>query len=235
VTAALVRETFDTSRAAEFLERRALQAQTGQRAERFGDVIAKELLDNALDAAETAGVAPEIEVRVTAAGEISVGDNGCGMPASVVERILNFDVLVSDKAAYRSPTRGLQGNAFKTVLGIPYALGVTEPVVIEAQGVRHEVAVSIDPGGNVVVRHDRSASPRTTGTAVTVPLPVYTEVDAAGWVEKFAALNPHATLVVLDERAEADGPQIYKPTVGGSWSKPVPPTRRRRTGTTRPR
>jgi DNA topoisomerase VI subunit B len=58
--AQLHRTVFATARAAEFLERRALQAQTGQPADRFGDVIVKELMDNALDAAETAGVDPRI-------------------------------------------------------------------------------------------------------------------------------------------------------------------------------
>ena len=56
------RTVFSTPRAAEFLETRALQAQTGQPAEAFGDVVIKELIDNALDAAESAGVAPVIDI-----------------------------------------------------------------------------------------------------------------------------------------------------------------------------
>ena len=56
------RTVFSTPRASEFLELRALQAQTGQSAEAFGDVVVKELLDNALDAAETAGRAPVIDI-----------------------------------------------------------------------------------------------------------------------------------------------------------------------------
>lgn len=68
------------------------------------------------------------------------------MPPELIDRILDFDRLVSDKAAYRSPARGAQGNALKTVLGIPFALGVHEPVIIEACGLRHEVTVGLDPG-----------------------------------------------------------------------------------------
>ena len=56
------RTVFSTPRSGEFLELRALQAQTGQPAEAFGHVVVKELLDNALDAAETAGRAPVIEI-----------------------------------------------------------------------------------------------------------------------------------------------------------------------------
>ena len=46
----------------------------------------------------------------------------------------DFNVLVSDKARYRGPARGAQGNALKTLLGIPYALDITEPVIIESAG-----------------------------------------------------------------------------------------------------
>jgi hypothetical protein len=79
--------------------------------------------------------------------------------------------LVSDKAKYRGPTRGAQGNAFKTILGIPSALGVSEPVVIESRGVRHELAVRADPGGAVAVDHRTAPCERTVGASVTVPLP----------------------------------------------------------------
>lgn len=224
------RTAFSTSRAAEFLEKRALQAQTGQSAGNFGDVIVKELVDNGLDAAESAGRVPSIEVTVTPDGStnlLTVTDNGSGMPADVVERILDFNRLVSDKAAYRSPTRGLQGNAFKTIIGIPYALGVTAPVVIEAHGVRHEIAVSIDPGGNVVVRHDQTSSTRTTGTAVTVPLPVSVidVIDAADWMEKFAAVNPHANLRHLEDSDDPQSAVFYNATVQDDWRKPVPADR----------
>ena len=59
----------------------------------------------------------------------------------------------------------------KTLLGIPYALGVAEPVVIESAGVRHELRVTLDRVGDVVVTHETTASDRTVGTSVTVPLP----------------------------------------------------------------
>lgn len=221
----LERVTFSTQRAAEFLEQRALQAQTGQPAARFGGVVVKELLDNALDACETAGVAPVVEVSVAtgdAVQRITVCDNGTGMPVGVVERILDFNVLVSDKAAYRSVTRGQQGNAVKTLLGIPRALGVSEPVVIEAHQVRHEIALSLDPGGGVEPRHDKQASTRTVGTSVTVPLPASLTVDVAKWVKDFAVLNPHAAISHLANSADPENVVSYKPTAGDGWSKPLP-------------
>ena len=76
-----------------------------------------------------------------------MADNGAGIPPGVVGRILDFATLTSDKALYRSPCRGAQGNALKTIIGIPAALGVTNPVIIEARGVRNVVAVSLDAAG----------------------------------------------------------------------------------------
>ena len=58
------RTTFSTPRAAEFLDKHNLQSQTGQHTDRFGDVVVKELLDNALDAAEATTAHPEISLTV---------------------------------------------------------------------------------------------------------------------------------------------------------------------------
>jgi hypothetical protein len=65
---------------------------------------------------------------------LSIKDNGRGIPPVAVQSILDFRTRTSNKAAYRSPTRGLQGNALKTVIGTPYALGSRQPLVIEAKG-----------------------------------------------------------------------------------------------------
>ena len=170
------RTVFSTPRSGEFLELRALQAQTGQPAEAFGHVVVKELLDNALDAAETANRAPVVDIatRTDKYNEITfvtVSDNGAGITPATVAGLCDFNMLVSDKARYRGPTRGAQGNALKTLLGIPFALGVDAPVVIESAGVRHELRVTLDRVGDVVVTHKTTASDRTVGTSVTVPLP----------------------------------------------------------------
>src|SRR5690242_18309423 len=122
------RTMFEISRAAEYFDAKELQAQTGQTADQFASVVVKELVDNGLDACETAGVAPEIRIEVTRTGDrlqIAVSDNGSGIEPATVQRILNFETRTSDKAAYRAPTRGAQGNALKTVIGIPHALGAT--------------------------------------------------------------------------------------------------------------
>jgi hypothetical protein len=59
-------------------------------------VIFKELTDNALDACEEAGIAPVINVEVTA-------DNGPGIPADTVAGIPDFAVRVSYRLHRRLP------------------------------------------------------------------------------------------------------------------------------------
>src|SRR5262249_23075912 len=137
--ATLDRTVFETPRTAEYFDPRELQAQTGQPISQFFSVVLKELVDNGLDAAEQKGVAPEIHIGVTERGtsvRLYIRDNGAGIDPDTVQRILNYSRRTSDKSAYRSPTRGAQGNAFKTVLGIPTALGSHKPVIVEARGVR---------------------------------------------------------------------------------------------------
>src|SRR5215208_2601805 len=133
----LERTTFSASRAAEYFDARQLSTLTGTPVSDFANVVLKELVDNSLDACETAGVAPKVGIEVTqrltedgtpGGTRIRVEDNGPGIPSEVVRRVIDYDVRVSDKAAYRSPTRGAQGNALKTVIGIPYALGSREPI-----------------------------------------------------------------------------------------------------------
>ncbi len=41
------------------------------------------------------------------------------------------------------------GNAWKTILGIPYALGGKEPVVIKARGIKHSIRATLAPAGDV--------------------------------------------------------------------------------------
>ena len=234
------RTVFSTPRSAEFLELRALQAQTGQPAEAFGHVVVKELLDNALDAAETAGRAPVIDIGTRTDDEVTfvtVSDNGAGITPATVADLCDFNMLVSDKARYRGPARGAQGNALKTLLGIPYALDVAEPVIIESAGIRHELQVTVDRVGDVVVTHETTASDRTVGTSVTVPLPADLDIDAQRWAYGAALVNPHATITAIDHaytRHRRATPVFTNRQVrhGRSGHRRC---RRRRTGTTGPR
>jgi DNA topoisomerase VI subunit B len=84
-------------------------------------VVLKELTDNALDAAEEAGIPPVVRVRLDGS-VLEIADQGPGIPDDVITDILDFTVRVSSREAYVGPTRGAQGNALKTIVAMPFAL-----------------------------------------------------------------------------------------------------------------
>src|SRR5690242_9556563 len=61
----LNRETFRTSRLLEFCSKKELVAQTGHEVDDWPHVVIKELVDNAIDAAEEVGVAPQVTVMIS--------------------------------------------------------------------------------------------------------------------------------------------------------------------------
>jgi hypothetical protein len=212
-----------------------LEALTGSRAWDFATVVVKELFDNALDASETARRPPKIGFscdKVDGDWVITVSDNGDGIPLEVVRRTVDFSVLVSDKAMYVSPTRGQQGNGLKLAIGIPTALGGTQPVVIEAQGQRHLITPRIDAAGEVTVdwRHEKVRR-RQEGTTVTVTVPVRyrwngsPNLDPEQWRRGFALFNPHARLIEHGQSGTTKHPTSYMPTVPATWRKPLPTDR----------
>lgn len=234
----LHRTLFETSRTAEYFDLRELQAQTGQPANNFATVVLKELCDNALDAAEASGIPPEVTINIETTPDtihIDVKDNGPGIPADVIKRILNFQTRSSDKAAYRSPTRGMQGNALKTVIGIPSALWCNDvhPVTIDSLGTRHQVKAWIDPSGELRIDHKQAALPDDfVGTSVSVVLPPDGQQFVPTYdARAFALFNPHALVKIWDfktgiEHGNSDDDEIlnsYHPTVdAASWRKYLP-------------
>lgn len=221
---AFQRTFFETPRAAEFLTTDGLRKRTGHTAEWFAVVALKELVDNALDACEQAGVTPHISIEVAERASlltITVADNGDGLRPEVVERILNFDALASDKSAYIAPTRGAQGNALKTILGMPHALGLCVPVVIEACGVRHAIRIWLDPADVLQQEHRTTSITPDQGTRITVPFPIRQaeQLQARRWARAYALLNPHALIQFhatvenseQGESDEADDEEFYQP------------------------
>jgi hypothetical protein len=239
----LDRTAFTRSRAAEYFDAKELAAQTGQPISNFAMVVVKELVDNALDACETSEVAPKIGIEVAAAEgrmlRITVNDNAGGIPADVVEKTLDYSIRVSDKAAYRSPTRGAQGNALKTIVGIPHALGSPEPVIIEGGGYRHEIRAWIDPAGELRIEPERTPS-EASGTSVSLTLPFGgQDCKPDHWGAAFGVFNPHTTIeydrrgLTYEGNYQGDSDRAkggifsktYKSSVvfpGGQWRKYLP-------------
>jgi hypothetical protein len=224
------RTTFSTSRLLEFCSRKELVAQTGHESCDWPLVVIKELVDNSLDAAEEAGIAPVLRVTV-ARGKIRVRDNGPGIPPETVASILDFTTRTSSREAYVAPDRGRQGNAMKTIMAMPFALSGEEGrVEIVARGVRHEVTFRVDRIVQQPVtdhRQDAVASVRT-GTSITVHWPesACSDLEDAGrhflpLAQRFTDLNPHLSLCatwVDDERRE----QWTSEAIDPAWTKWTP-------------
>jgi DNA topoisomerase VI subunit B len=201
-THALAREVFTTSRLAEFCTLRELEKQTGHSANDWPIYTVKELLDNALDAAEEGGIAPRVEIMISA-DRITVSDNGPGIAAQTVERLLDLSSRTSARARYVSPTRGAQGQALSTILVMPYALAPESRagVTIEAHGLRHRVAIHVHPlTEEPRLAYEVTAGSVKIGTRISVDCPstILTEAtsDFLPLAQAYVLANPHLSLTL---------------------------------------
>lgn len=134
--AVLDRIAFRTSRLLDYCSKKEVIAQTGH-SEADWPLVVKELVDNALDACEDAGIEPIVSISVSDAG-ITVSDSGPGLPEATLDGALDFAIRISDREAYVAPDRGAQGNALKTIVAMPFVRDGTEGTVeIAAHGRRH--------------------------------------------------------------------------------------------------
>ena len=185
------RVAFTTSRLMEFCTEKELVAQTGHESYEWPLVIVKELVDNGIDACEEAGVAPVIKVTITTGNaksrrraakptRIVIEDNGPGIPPETIAGIIDYNVRVSSREAYISPTRGRQGNALKTILPMAYVLGGKGKgeTWIEARGLKHRILFIVNQiKQEPIVKNIQSRSRVTTGTRITVFWPAKATVE----------------------------------------------------------
>jgi DNA topoisomerase VI subunit B len=219
--AKLERQVFETSRELEFFSEKELMMQIGYDQDRWPVALLKELIDNALDACEVAGIAPEIEVTV-GEGSFSVKDNGPGLPEPTMLRSMDYLVRVSDKAYYVSPTRGQMGNALKAVWAAGFVANGKGVVEVTARGKHHVVTVSLDRiaqkprmarevGDDCFVKSGtfiKIGWPDSSGRLLGDRISFYNEQwEADLLIESYAAFNPHATFKLngkVYERTDAE-------------------------------
>lgn len=140
----LTRSLFTIDRGMEFFSETGLQTRIGADRNLWFLAILKELIDNSLDACESERILPEIDIEV-AKDYLKVWDNGPGLKDSVIEGSFNYEVHVSDKSLYTSPSRGQLGNAFKCLYAIPFVLhGEYGRVEIETHGKLHNIEITLD-------------------------------------------------------------------------------------------
>src|SRR5215213_1352917 len=89
------RRIFSEPQAAQYFHPDRLEKMTGRKSGDWHRVVVKELMDNALDAAESAGRVPVVGVAMDVDPSLIrliVQDNGVGIPADVIERMLETSV-----------------------------------------------------------------------------------------------------------------------------------------------
>jgi DNA topoisomerase VI subunit B len=234
-TPPLQRETFVTSRLLEYFDKDELEMQIGHERALWPLALSKELIDNGIDACESAGIPPEIRLSLRD-DSLVVEDNGPGLPAEIVARSLDYAVRVSTNTRYVSPTRGQLGSALKTVWAAAFVANDGHGLVeIEALGTRHIVDVSIDRLAQAPrIEHQREPSARRNGTLLRMPWPSLASmlvddeepdsshrrrfVDLAA---SYALFNPHLALTL-----EAQGASLRWQATVPCWQKwtPASPT-----------
>lgn len=145
----MAREQFKTPLSLEYFDETGLSSRIGGSKGSWHLIVAKEMLDNALDSAEQIkGIDPEIEVFVDDDGTLSVRDNGEGVPSDVVTGTLEFSEKWSNKDGYVLPSRGRWGHGLKFMFCVPLVYGAKENHVdVYSHGLKHEIHMEMNING----------------------------------------------------------------------------------------
>ena len=208
-TTLLQRETFELSREMEFFSEKDLTAQIGFPRPNWPVALLKELIDNALDACESANIAPVINLDLQY-DALTVEDNGPGLPLSALDRSLDYLVRVSDKNGYVSPSRGQQGNALKTLWAAPFVATGTGLIEVQTAAYRRELRITLDRIAQVprMELTDPGDPPDVkTGTKITLHWSGIASLLDRYYFPTFystaiavAAFNPHCCIIVNERR-----------------------------------
>lgn len=224
----LNRTHFSTDRMMDFFNESALTTEIGYESNLWPVVATKEIVDNSLDDAERNGGAPVIKV-ILEPDSITVSDNGTGIPADVVELLLDYRFRISDKRHYVAPTRGQLGNAWKCIIPLAFvATNTTGVIEIKARGLCHTIETNLDRiAGKPVIKKTTRPSTVKIGSTVKVHWKgvassnggygssfFYREENLSNALRRlfadYSALNPHASF-------EFNGTRF--PASDCSWSK----------------
>jgi DNA topoisomerase VI subunit B len=239
--ARLERTTFTQSRELEYFSPEELTKQIGHEFDLWPIAITKELIDNALDACEAIPVQPQIIVTVDG-DRISVADNANGLPEATFRASQDYSVTVSDKTHYKSPLRGRQGNALKTVWAAPFVFNGG----CEGGGQGRVEVVTPSYAYEVVASLNRIAQkPQITMTALDQPFVKTGTIVTIAWqrqvssdldddeetdekpdfyktvlelLQSYALFNPHAGFTLC---SNGQAVEVAKPLIEG-WRKWLP-------------
>jgi len=225
----VARVDFTTSRELEFFTESELTTQIGYRRTLWPLVLIEELIDNAIDACETAGTgAIEIVVQLDK-DSIRVSDNGPGLSGKIIKGVLDYSSRISDKKHYIGPTRGQLGNALKCVVAAPFvATGKTSVIEIASRGRRHTIEIQLDRiAQEPKIAYTTASESAAIGTFLQVHWPEVSSYFESNWLEDlyqfdslheavaaliddYRAFNPHVAFIFNGDRRAATTPEWQK-------------------------
>lgn len=185
---------------------KGLQSLTGQPSNYWVRYILKEIIDNSLEACDH----PEILVDLNINDEttqLSIKDNGPGIPENIIYHIFK-DVYSfgGSKRHYKLPTRGQQGNALMTVLGIQSLLN--HPLFVISNDRKYIIQViKNDVLDEYEISIEKEPVENIHGLKIVIEgnLNSFTEYYGDGSVENtvyntvlhFSELNPQASFIFI--------------------------------------
>jgi DNA topoisomerase VI subunit B len=159
--------------------------------------LTKELIDNSLETTQDASI------TIKAYGNdcnnslerILFTDNGNGIDEDGIRRVFEqIECFSSSKRHYKTITRGSQGNALKTVIGIQYLLG--NPLIVRSQNKEYSISIIEDVLTNSLVSDIKTKDIDFKGFEVELNgnFYHYGNLESIYFsVLKFIVLNPQAS------------------------------------------
>jgi hypothetical protein len=203
----LKRQIHRRGRGTDWLSERGLTKLSGAEPKYWPDLLLKEIVDDALDAAEGVRRPPIVSVTVER-DALVVEDTGPGIEERIIRDIADPNVYSSDKDLYISPSRGMIGQGLKFAWAMPFvARGGAGRAEIETRGQRWVLAadpitrqVSADGAGPGIAK----------GTRIKIVWPGITDFGGLGarpdpgallkaarrLLAGYAMVNPHAAITL---------------------------------------
>lgn len=125
--------------ATEILTEKGLESRTGQNKYYWLRYAFKELIDNSLEANND-----NVKIDITLNDEILIiKDNGQGIPKEVIYNAFgDLGNYTSTKSLYKLPSRGSQGNALLTIIGMQYVIN-QKPLEVTSNNIKYKIYADI--------------------------------------------------------------------------------------------
>jgi hypothetical protein len=188
-----MREHLDDPREGEYFSEKGLTALTGLPRGLWGLAILKELIDNSLDAIE--GLKDKrIQIKY-ASRTFSIHDTYGGIPEDVIESIHDFSRYVSNKRHYIAVSRGYQGNALKTVIGICHLMNAKLEFITNNKKITYKIDESKLAIG--LVRFKRVIETLTGENASGIKITgiIFSHAEIYEKIEAYRICNPEVSFV----------------------------------------